>query len=95
MNNFSFIVDGGLHICARAVDEKTALKRIQEQFPRATIVLKGVDLPSAERNLFSRPAPAIGKVAEAKPVERKSKFEKDVDKLGLNETEASLVAAFA
>jgi len=51
MNNYSFLVDGGLHVSARAKDEETAYKRIATTWPRSDIQLRGVNLDSAERGL--------------------------------------------
>ncbi|NQZ53269.1 MAG: hypothetical protein HRT93_03335 [Piscirickettsiaceae bacterium] len=93
-HNYSFLVDGGLHVSARANSEKKAADRIHAAWPRSTIELTGIDLPASERKL---PVPTMGTVTKTKPVhERKDEDEilAMSSKLGMTETEASLVSAF-
>lgn len=55
-NNYSFKVDSGLSVCARAKSEEEARARIARTWPRSKIELKGIDLPSAERSISRAPA---------------------------------------
>lgn len=94
-HNYSFLVDGGLRVSARAQDEATAKTRIQNAWPRGTIELIGVDMPQAERSI-NRPAPVQSKSTKKRANKVESLVSKaEVDSnLGLTETEASLVANF-
>lgn len=102
-HNYSFKVDGGLNVFARAESEKVAYERIYKAWPRSKIELVGVDMPETERT-HARPDPIAKKTpidyddmpklgSVAKPSARKTK-KTEMDKLGLTDTEASLVANF-
>lgn len=95
-NNYSFKIDGGLHTFARAMDRETAEKRVTDAWPRSKIEFIGVNMPAAERRGH---VPNMATATKVKPTTvssaPKDRIDDMSDKLGMTETEASLVANMA
>jgi len=99
-HNYSFCVDLGLHVCSRAPSEEVARARIERSWPRSKIELIGVDLPSADRSRTQEFQRTVKEPVGQRPVPstrietpKKNAVSELADKLGITETEASLVQA--